>query len=75
VEPHASEVPGPGTVTLWPPVTEGGGEADEEEWVSDATRKLAGDIARAIKGWIGNLDLESKGRKLAPEDVMILVKR
>lgn len=75
VEPHASEVPGPGTVTLWPPVTEGGSEADEEEWVSDATRKLAGDIARAIKGWIGTLDLESKGRKLAPEDVMILVKR
>ncbi len=74
-EPHASEVPGPGTVTLWPPVTEGGTEADEEEWVSDATRKLAGDVARAIKGWIGTLDLESKGRKLAPEDVMILVKR
>ena len=74
-EPHASEVPGPGTVTLWPPVTEGGSEADEEEWVSDATRELARRIARAIKGWIGNLDLESKGRKLAPEDVMILVKR
>jgi len=74
-EEHASEVAGPGTVTLWPPVTEGGSEADEEEWVSDATRKLAGDIARAIKGWIGTLDLESKGRKLAPEDVMILVKR
>lgn len=75
VEQHASEVPGPGTVTLWPPVTEGGSEADEEEWVSDATRKLAGDIARAIKGWIGTLELESKGRTLAPEDVMILVKR
>jgi len=75
VEQHASEVPGPGTVTLWPPVTEGGSEADEEEWVSDATRKLAGDIAKAIKGWIGTLELESKGRPLAPEDVMILVKR
>ncbi|MDG2532456.1 double-strand break repair helicase AddA [Sphingomonas sp. HITSZ_GF] len=74
-EEHASEVPGPGSVTLWPPVTEGGSEADEEEWVSDATRKLAGDIAKAIKGWIGTLPLESKGRMLAPEDVMILVKR
>ena len=74
-EEHASEVPGPGTVTLWTPVTEGGSEADEEEWVSDATRKLAGDIARAIKGWIGTLQLESKGRTLGPEDVMILVKR
>jgi ATP-dependent helicase/nuclease subunit A len=75
LEEHASEVPGRGTVTLWPPVTEGGSEADEEEWVSDATRKLAGDIARAIKGWIGTLELESKGRTLQPEDVMILVKR
>ncbi|MEP9357237.1 double-strand break repair helicase AddA [Sphingomonas sp. KR3-1] len=75
LEQHASEVPGSGTVTLWPPVIEGGSEADEEEWVSDATRKLAGDIARAIRGWIGTLALESKGRTLQPEDVMILVKR
>jgi ATP-dependent helicase/nuclease subunit A len=75
LEPHASEVPGPGTVTLWPPTVEGATEAEEEEWVSDATRKLAGDIARAIKRWVGTLELESKGRTLRPEDVMILVKR
>lgn len=76
LEPHASEVPGPGSVTLWPVTTEGGTEAEEEEWVGDATRKLAGDIARAIRRWIdqGHM-LESKGRPLAPEDVMILVKR
>lgn len=75
-EPHASEVPGPGTVTLWPVTIEGGSQADEEEWVGDATRKLAGDIARAIKGWLAQgLMLESKGRALRPEDVMILVKR
>ncbi|MCX8476676.1 MAG: double-strand break repair helicase AddA [Sphingomonas sp.] len=75
-EPHASEVPGPGTVTLWPATVEGGSEADEEEWVGDATRKLAGDIARAIKAWLAQgLMLESKGRALRPEDVMILVKR
>lgn len=75
VEPHASEVPGPGTVILWPPVIEGGAEADEEEWIGDATRALAARIARAIKGWIGTLPLESKGRMLAPGDVMVLVKR
>ncbi|UYY58780.1 double-strand break repair helicase AddA [Sphingomonas sp. S2-65] len=75
LEPHASEVPGPGTVTLWPATVEGGSEAEEEEWVSDATRKLAGDIARQIKRWVGTLELESKGRTLRPEDVMILVKR
>ncbi|NLS26963.1 ATP-dependent helicase/nuclease subunit A [Sphingomonas sp. S2M10] len=74
-EPHASEVPGPGTVTLWPPVIEGGSDADEESWLGDATRELAARIARAIKGWIGTLPLASKGRMLAPGDVMVLVKR
>ncbi|KQM56446.1 DNA helicase UvrD [Sphingomonas sp. Leaf208] len=78
VEQHASEVAGPGTVTLWPPVSAGGSEDDEEGWVDDAVRKLASDIARAVKGWLApdtGLMLESKGRRLRPEDVMILVKR
>jgi ATP-dependent helicase/nuclease subunit A len=74
-EIHASEVPGPGTVTLWPLVVAGGSEEDEESWISDSTRELARRIARTIKGWIGTLMLESKGRTLAPEDIMILVKR
>lgn len=77
-EPHASEVAGPGTVTLWPPVSAGGSEDDEEGWVDDAVRKLASDIARGVKGWLApetGLMLESKGRRLRPEDVMILVKR
>jgi ATP-dependent helicase/nuclease subunit A len=75
VEDHASLVPGPGTVTLWPPVVEGGSEAEEEGWIDDATRELARRIAREIKGWIGTLPLESKGRMLEAGDVMILVKR
>ncbi|WBY08494.1 UvrD-helicase domain-containing protein [Sphingomonas sp. 7/4-4] len=75
-ELHASEVPGPGTVTLWTPTIEGGTEAEEEEWVRDATREHAKRIARAIKAWLADgLMLESKGRALRPEDVMILVKR
>ncbi|WP_188055471.1 double-strand break repair helicase AddA [Sphingosinithalassobacter sp. CS137] len=75
-EPHASEVPGPGTVTLWPPTVEGGAEADEEEWVGDATRALAGRIARQIRQWLDDgLMLESKGRPIEPQDVMVLVKR
>jgi ATP-dependent helicase/nuclease subunit A len=74
IEQHASEVPGPGTVTLWPVTVEGSDEG-EEGWIDDATRALAKQIARAIKSWVGVLDLESKGRKLRPEDVMILVKR
>ncbi|SEM45395.1 DNA helicase/exodeoxyribonuclease V, subunit A [Sphingomonas gellani] len=79
VEAHASEVAGPGQVELWPPAIEGdgGSEEDEEGWVGDATRKLAGDIARAIRRWTRDepLMLEAKGRPLRPEDVMILVKR
>jgi ATP-dependent helicase/nuclease subunit A len=76
VERHASEVPGPGTVTIWPAISAGGSDEDEEGWVDDAVRKLAVDIARAVKRWIeGGLMLESKGRPLRPEDVMILVKR
>uniref|UniRef100_UPI0035C9F3AD double-strand break repair helicase AddA n=1 Tax=uncultured Sphingomonas sp. TaxID=158754 RepID=UPI0035C9F3AD len=74
-EVHASEVPGPGTVSLWPLVVAGGSEEDEESWISDSTRELARQIARTIKGWVGTLVLESKGRTLRPEDIMILVKR
>lgn len=74
-EPHASRVAGPGTVSLWPPVIAGGDPEDEEGWIDDATRELASRIARQIREWIGTLELESKGRVLRPEDVMILVRR
>lgn len=74
-EAHASRVAGPGTVTLWPPVVAGGDPEDEEGWIDDATREVANRIARQIRNWIGTLELESKGRTLRPEDVMILVKR
>lgn len=74
-ERHASEIPGPGTVTVWPATVAGGDGEDEEGWIDDATRALAKKIARTVKGWIGTLRLESKGRTLRPEDVMILVKR
>ena len=75
-EQHASEVKGPGHVSLWPLVVEGGSAEDPEGWVPDATRALATRIARTIRGWLDQgLMLESKGRPLRPEDVMILVKR
>ncbi|WP_293877297.1 double-strand break repair helicase AddA [Sphingomonas sp. UBA978] len=76
VQEHASEVPGPGTVELWPPVVAGGSDEDEEAWIDDTVREQAVRVARAVRGWIdGGLMLESKGRALRPEDVMILVKR
>ncbi|OYY72217.1 double-strand break repair helicase AddA [Sphingomonas sp. 28-63-12] len=78
IEAHASEVAGPGFVSLWPPTIAGGSEVDEEEWIDDATRALAKQIARQLRAWLdpaNPLMLESKGRVLRPEDVMILVKR
>ena len=78
IETHASEVPGPGFVELWPPtiVGEGEGEEDEEGWIDDAVRTQASRIARTVKSWLAaELPLASKGRAVRPEDIMILVKR
>ncbi|PZQ59268.1 MAG: double-strand break repair helicase AddA [Sphingomonas taxi] len=80
---HASRVAGPGAVVLWPPIAAGATEAEEggeEGWIDDAVRANAARIAQAVKRWLappadGGLMLESKGRRLRPEDVMILVKR
>ncbi|WP_267393174.1 MULTISPECIES: double-strand break repair helicase AddA [unclassified Sphingomonas] len=76
VETHASEVRGPGVVELWPPVVAGGDDEDEEGWIDDTVRVQATRVARAVRDWLADgLMLESKGRPLRPEDVMILVKR
>lgn len=72
---HDSEVPGPGTVTLWAPTVVDTPDDAEEGWVDDVTRVIATRIAREIAGWIGTLPLESKGRMLQPGDIMVLVKR
>jgi ATP-dependent helicase/nuclease subunit A len=75
-EAHVSNVPGPGSVTLLPPVRAGGSDEDEEGWIDDATRELAKRIARRIRQMLddGHM-LGAKGRPLRPQDVMILVKR
>jgi len=74
---HDSEVRGPGRVTLWPPVVAGAAvEEGEESWVDDAVRENAKRIAVQVRDWLRDgLMLGSKGRRLRPEDVMILVKR
>lgn len=81
-EPHASAVIGPGQVTLWSPVTPESltGDDDEiegdESWLSDSTRSFATRLARQIRIWLEQpLWLESKGRPLRPEDILILVRR
>ncbi|WP_066549743.1 double-strand break repair helicase AddA [Sphingomonas sp. CCH15-F11] len=68
VEPHGSNVPGPGRVTLWAPVIEGGSDEDAEGWADDAARGMATRIATEVAAWI------DQGR-ITPGEVMILVKR
>ncbi|MDB5688778.1 MAG: double-strand break repair helicase AddA [Sphingomonas bacterium] len=79
--PHLSARSGlSGTVTLWRPhlgLREGDGEEQGEEgWIDDATRAFAAQLARQVREWLAEpLWLESKGRPLRPEDVLILVRR
>jgi len=75
-EPHASEVKGPGRVTLWSPTLAVSEDAEEEGWVDDAVRAHAKRIARHIAGLIrSGATLGAKGRALTPGDIMVLVKR
>lgn len=77
-ERHSSFGGGAGRVTLWPVTAAGGSEEEEEEWIGEPVRKLATDLARAIRDWLHpetGMVLESKGRRLRPQDVMVLVKR
>jgi ATP-dependent helicase/nuclease subunit A len=76
IEPHRSAVPGPGLVTLWPPVSEELAEDDEgeESWVGGARRRLATDLARTIKTWLAEPMMLARG-PLRPQDIMILVRK
>jgi ATP-dependent helicase/nuclease subunit A len=70
----------PGAVTLWQPYSEevalAEDEAGEEGWISDATRRYAGKLARQIRFWLDHpFHVESRGRPLRPEDILILVRR
>ena len=70
-----------GSVTLWKPYSVAA-EADEEEsegeegWINDATRGFATRLARQVRGWLDDpFFVHSKGRRLKPEDILILVRR
>jgi ATP-dependent helicase/nuclease subunit A len=78
--PHESSHAGrPGSVTLWLPFTEELGadeEPGEEGWISDAVRRYAARLARQVKHWLEYpFQVESRGRPLRPEDILILVRR
>jgi ATP-dependent helicase/nuclease subunit A len=70
----------PGSVTLWQPYSEevalAEDAAGEEGWISDATRRYAGKLARQIRHWLDHpFYVQGKGRPLRPEDILILVRR
>jgi ATP-dependent helicase/nuclease subunit A len=77
-EPHVSARGGPGEVLLLPPVT-AISEADdegEEDWLPEATRILARNIARQVRDWLEKgVWIASKERPIAPGDVMILLRK
>ncbi len=65
-----------GSVTLWLPRSEESAEeAGEEGWVSPARQELATKIAQQIRAWLDRpFWLESRGRPLRPEDILILLR-
>jgi len=71
----------PGAVTLWHPFTLEEAEANdegagEEGWISDSVRLYAARLARQIRAWLDNpFHVESRGRPLRPEDILVLVRR
>jgi ATP-dependent helicase/nuclease subunit A len=78
--PHESHhATRPGSVTLWLPFTEENDadeDAGEEGWISDSVRRYAARLARQVKAWLAHpFFLESRGRPLRPEDILILVRR
>ncbi|SFR96302.1 double-strand break repair helicase AddA [Sphingomonas jatrophae] len=78
LEAHRSAKGGPGTVTLWRPFIGAAEptEEGEEGWVDDAARLYAATLARQIAEWLKEgLMLESQGRPLRPEDVLVLVRK
>jgi ATP-dependent helicase/nuclease subunit A len=70
-----------GSVTLWQPYSDElalaeEGEGGEEGWVSDAVRRYAARVAKQIRAWLDNpFRVESRGRTVRPEDILILVRR
>ena len=48
----------------------------EEGWIGDAARRYAARLARQVKAWLERpFQVESRGRPLRPEDILILVRR
>jgi ATP-dependent helicase/nuclease subunit A len=78
-DPHRATEPG--EVLLLPPVSVDNAADDapagEEDWLADADRLWAERLASQIGRWLSNSDpliLAARGRRLRPEDILILVR-
>lgn len=71
----------PGAVTLWPALRDPrhGGEGagpSEQGWMPEPQVRMAQQLAMQIRRWLdAPLMLESKGRPLRPEDILVLVRQ
>ncbi|MFN3946433.1 MAG: double-strand break repair helicase AddA [Allosphingosinicella sp.] len=71
----------PGSVVLWQPFSEESETAAEEDageegWIGEAARRYAARLARQVRSWLDRpFTVESRGRPLRPEDILILVRR
>ncbi|MDQ8755135.1 double-strand break repair helicase AddA [Sphingosinicella sp. LHD-64] len=76
--PHESHHAGrTGSVTLWAPYSVEAEDNDGEEgWIAEGTRAYAGKLARQVRRWLDHpFHVQSRGRPLRPEDILILVRR
>ena len=71
-----------GSVSLWQAFSDesdsepNSGELGEEGWVAETTRRYAARLAKQVRAWLeAPYWLESRGRALRPEDILILVRR
>ena len=81
IPPHLAARAGTiGGVTLWPPlVPDASVEIVDEDapWLPPAQVQMAHTLARQIAAWLSPktaLDLPARGRKVRPEDILVLVR-
>ncbi len=76
--PHRADMIG--RVTLWPPLAPDAGEDvadDDAPWLPPAQVRMAHKLARQIAAWLAPataLDLPARGRRVRPEDILVLVR-
>ena len=76
--PHRADLTG--RVTLWPPLAPDAGDDaadDDAPWLPPAQVRMAHKLARQIAAWLDPataLDLPARGRRVRPEDILVLVR-